>query len=413
MSFPAQIWILACGRFLSAIGSGFTAFYAPIFFVNTVGLKASSIGFGLGAGSVVGMIGRVVSGAASDHSKIGRKRTMLLAMLVLATGSFVLSATTNFGMFICGAICAGFGIGLYWPATQAFVADVAEGAALNEAFGITFLCDFVGLSLGVVLGGLLISAHADYRLLFIADGISYLVFFMVVLVGLKEPPKETIQQANPWHGWETAVKDQRLKIFIGFNLLFTSYVTQIETTLPLFFKDFVHYKGTTGFPYTYICGLFAEYIILMSILQIPLTRRVGAFKRGTVLIAATTMMCAAFCAVWVSAITGSSDVVVAAAAIAMVLFAIAVVLYSPAASALVAEMAPQNARGVYLSINSLCWAAGGAIGAPLGLSALDWPSSIARHLWLGLAGSAFLALALLLLLNSKMTHTKTHTVGDC
>ncbi|HEY9597769.1 MAG TPA: MFS transporter, partial [Cyanophyceae cyanobacterium] len=48
----AQIWILATGRFLSQVGSGFTLFYAPIFFVNQVGLSATAVGIGLGSASV-------------------------------------------------------------------------------------------------------------------------------------------------------------------------------------------------------------------------------------------------------------------------------------------------------------------------------------------------------------------------
>jgi hypothetical protein len=46
------------GRLLSQIGSGFTLFYAPIFFVNQVGLSATAVGIGLGSGSISGVVGR-------------------------------------------------------------------------------------------------------------------------------------------------------------------------------------------------------------------------------------------------------------------------------------------------------------------------------------------------------------------
>ncbi|WP_367267945.1 hypothetical protein [Okeania sp. SIO2C9] len=39
-----QILILAMGRLLSQIGTGFTLFYAPIFFVNQVGLSTTLVG---------------------------------------------------------------------------------------------------------------------------------------------------------------------------------------------------------------------------------------------------------------------------------------------------------------------------------------------------------------------------------
>jgi len=52
-----QVWILAAGRLLSQIGTGFTLFYAPIFFVNQVGLSATAVGIGLGSASVSGIMG--------------------------------------------------------------------------------------------------------------------------------------------------------------------------------------------------------------------------------------------------------------------------------------------------------------------------------------------------------------------
>lgn len=43
-----QVWLLAFGRLLSQVGTGFTLFYAPIFFVNQVGLSATAVGVGIG-----------------------------------------------------------------------------------------------------------------------------------------------------------------------------------------------------------------------------------------------------------------------------------------------------------------------------------------------------------------------------
>ncbi len=42
------------GRLLSQTGTDFTLFYAPIFFVNQVGLSATSVGIPLGSSQVSG-----------------------------------------------------------------------------------------------------------------------------------------------------------------------------------------------------------------------------------------------------------------------------------------------------------------------------------------------------------------------
>jgi MFS family permease len=93
---PRQIWILALGRLLSEIGSGFTIFYAPIFFVQQVGLSATSVGLALGSASISGIAGRLISGTYAD--RWGRKPVLLLATLVLAIACFIFANTHDFAL---------------------------------------------------------------------------------------------------------------------------------------------------------------------------------------------------------------------------------------------------------------------------------------------------------------------------
>ena len=65
---------------------------------------------------------------------------------------------------------------MYWPATEAVVADLTEGGDRSEAYGLTRLGDNIGLQLGIILGGIVISTTGAYRSLFVIDGISFLVF---------------------------------------------------------------------------------------------------------------------------------------------------------------------------------------------------------------------------------------------
>ncbi|HEY9750877.1 MAG TPA: MFS transporter, partial [Allocoleopsis sp.] len=181
---------------LSQVGSGFTLFYAPIFFVNQVHLSAAAVGLGLGSASISGVFGRLASGSLADSPHWGRRRTLLLSALVSAIASFVLAATTNFPVFVVGNLLMGLGLGLYWPATEAVVADLTTPEQRNEAYALTRLADSLGLGLGVVLGGALISATGAYRTLFIIDGVSFVVFLGVVYVAIAETvkPKNEPQQ---------------------------------------------------------------------------------------------------------------------------------------------------------------------------------------------------------------------------
>ena len=70
------------------------------------------------------------------------------------------------------------------------------------------------------------------------------------------------------------------------------------------------------------------------------------------------------------------------------------VTYTPIASALVADLAPESLRGVYLAINSQCWAIGYFVGPPLGGWALDHPQ-FTSYFWLTCAFSVLLGIGTL------------------
>ena len=242
----SQVWILAAGRFLSQTGTGFTLFYAPIFFVNQVGFSATAVGIGLGSAQVSGLFGRILGGSFCDSQFWGRRRTLLLSAVVSAMASLILAAANNFSTFVAGNLLMGLGIGLYWPATETVVADLTEGQQRQEAFALTRLADNLGLQVGIILGGFLIATTGSYRALFIIDSLSFMVFFGVVYAAIAETYKseQTLIQeggVKVRNGWMVALSDHSLLVYALVNILFTLYISQLQSTLPLYFSNFVLY----------------------------------------------------------------------------------------------------------------------------------------------------------------------------
>jgi MFS family permease len=87
------------------------------------------------------------------------------------------------------------------------------------------------------------------------------------------------------------------------------------------------------------------------------------------------------------------------------LMAIAMASYTPIASALVVSLAPDSLRGVYLSLNSQCWAIGYLIGPALGGAAMDQPQALANGYWLMLMGSIPIGLIILRALDRQLQTT--------
>jgi MFS family permease len=390
-----QVWILAAGRLLSQIGTGFTLFYAPIFFVNQVGLSATAVGIGLGSASVSGIIGRVLGGSFADSRFWGRRRTLLLSAAVSAIASFVLALTYNFPIFVVGNLIMGLGMGLYWPATEAVVADLSGPQVRNEAYALTRLGDNIGLGLGVVLGGALIQVTGAYRTLFVIDGISFVVFFGVIYWAITETYQSQERSWSLIQGWLVALRDRSLLVYTLVNILFTTYLAQVNSTIPLYFSNFV--DAGRGFSPGTISALFAWHIGLTIPCQLPVARWLNRFSHPRALTLSALLWAVGFIVIWATGIAPTGHITWAIAGLGIL--AIATVAYTPAASSLVADLAPESLRGVYLSINSLCWAVGYLIGPPIGGFALDQPRPLADAFWLALALSVGFALLILQYLN--------------
>ncbi|MBF2064525.1 MAG: MFS transporter [Calothrix sp. C42_A2020_038] len=388
----SQVWILAIGRFLSEVGTGFTLFYAPIFFVNQVGLSATFVGLAIGFGSVAGIFGRILGGSLADSPRWGRRNTLLLATGTAVIGSSVLAMTYSFITLVIGNLIYGFGTGLYWPATEAVVADLTISSNRRLSFAITRLADNLGMGMGIILAGVVVGTTRNYRILFIADAISFLVFFLVIWIAINETLIfENRDEKNQYlSAWLAALQNRQLGIFVVVNILFTTYISQLHSTLPLYFKNYIYIQGKINvFSEIDISSLFAWHLIVAIFAQLPIARILNRFSHTQALSISALVWAIGFGLVWQTGALASREIAI----VALSVFAIAIVSYTPYAVALVSDLAPKSQRGVYLSINSLCWACGYFIGPAIGGWVLD--NRIANTYWICLAASVIITIMIL------------------
>lgn len=392
------IWILAGGRLLSQIGNGFTLFYAPIFFVNQVGLSATLVGIALGSSSISGILGRFLGGSFSDSPFWGRRGTLLLSAAISAIADIFLAIAYNFPTLIIGNLLMGLGIGLYWPATEAAVADLTISDQRNEAFAITRLADNIGLGLGVVLGGSLIALTGQYRALFIIDSISFVVFFLIVYFAIKETYQFTPQSSSPNYNsclvvlsdHKVALSDRRLLVFLIVNIFFTTYISQLHTTLPIYLTNFAK---NNPFTITTLSGLFSLHIAFTALFQLPVIRILNRFSRIHALMMSLLLWGVCFILIWITGNTTNDSLIWGI--LALLIGAIAVVAYNPSAAALIADFSPPSLLGTYFALYSQCWAIGYLIGPPLGGWVLDQSAFYAHTFWLIAAASIILGILIL------------------
>lgn len=384
--FPAPIWLLSGGRLLSQIGNGFVLFSAPIFFVNQVGLSTTEVGIALGSASVSGILGRFWGGSLTDSPRFGRKKTVLLSALVSAIADVVFVGTHSFSLLVWGNLLMGLGIAFYWPAVETMVADYTNEQNRNEAFAINRLADNLGLGLGVILGGRWATYGADFRWLFVLDGISFMVFFALVYAFVAEPTPAPVAADHGGNQWLQTFRDRSLWVFLVVNVMFTTYLSQVQSVIPLYFSNYVtNSHHPQGFSPDLVSLLFTWQIVCATVLQMPIARALKKLNHTKALRFSLLHWGLGFGLIW--AVGQGFSWAVGLGAIALGVLSIAMVAYTPAASSLVVEMAPLSLRGAYLSLNSQCWAIGYLVGPTLGGWILDQPLAVIHGYWWVLAGS--------------------------
>jgi MFS family permease len=372
----SQIWLLAIGRLLSQLGSGLTLFYAPIFFVSHLHLSSTAVGVAIGCQSIFGVVGRLISGAMVD--RLGRKPLLIAAMVASAIAAALFALAQDFWSLVLGNLCFGLGIGLYWPANESLVADLAQTSdERRNAYAVTRLADNLGLGLGIIGGGIMLQLAFDYRWLFWLDGFSFFLFGWVILLGIRETKPPEVGTLSPRQGYLQALRDRRFQLYLLINIMFTTYVAQLETAVPLYITRFT--GGTTGT----VTVLFTINLIAMAAVQIPVIKWLKSDRHAQALGKAAIIWGLSFVAVALATFQPSHSL--GWLVMAMLGIALALAAYNPTASALTADIAPDRLMGVYTSLNSLCWAVGFAIGPPIGGWALDQNIQVVQGFWLSLS----------------------------
>ncbi|NEP14744.1 MAG: MFS transporter [Symploca sp. SIO2C1] len=399
-----EIWILAAGQLLLFIGQGFTLVYASIYFVNQLGFSPTQVGLALSSGGISGTLGRFWAGNAIDSERIGRRGTLLLAAVICALACFCLAFANTFSWLIAGNLLLGLGISLYWPATLAVTTDLTTAENRAEAFAVTRLVDNLGLGLGALLAGQYIAMSGSYSALFISKGVAYLLFSIVIYLAIAETRQQTTESRNLAKDWWQALSDRTFIVYLIGNLFFTTYAAQLSSTLPLYLANFVPGGNTqTGFSEQWISYFFVWHALLKILFQLPITRKLKFLSHVAILLIAVVLWSGGFLFIWLTGITPSNPLLFAVGAFSLI--AIAEILYAPATSSLVGEMAPIHLRGIYFALESECWAVGFLIGPALGGWALDHPHTVGTNFWLILILSAGVAGVMLMFLKHRLTAT--------
>jgi MFS family permease len=392
----SQIWIQAAGRSLSQVGAGLIYFYIPLVFVNQVGLSATSVGFSLGLSSLTGVLGHLFGGILADSPRFGRKITLSFSAALSVAVSLLLAVTQTLPLLTLACLLLGISIGFYWTAADAAVMDVTSLEERHQAFAVMSVAESLGNGIGILGGGVLLTlVHQNHLALFIGCSLFFLGFLVLVLLAIPETRSPHASHESSTKGIWIALRDRSLITFVMANVLFTTYIAIVTSTIPLYFTNFVPGIGDgPGASVTSTASLFTWcYIGAGAVLQLPIAHLFTRYRRVRVLMIAMLIWAVGFGLVWATGTVTANQLVWGI--VALCVLSIGTVTYKPFASAIVSELAPEALRGSYIAISSQCWAIGYFIGPIIGGWAMDQPAAIADRFWLGAGATTVLGLGVL------------------
>lgn len=380
--FPRPVRLLLVGTLVNKLGT-FIIPYLTLVLLRDFHMReneAARLLFAYGLGSVVSIL---AGGIITD--RFGRRRTLLVSLFgsgALATGmGFVSSA----GLFVPLLVAFGFIADLYRPAASAIIGDLLPSSERASGFAGLRMAVNLGWASGTAIGGLL--ADWDWRLLFLGDGLTTLAYGVLVYFTIPETRPEGLvpapTPAGDLGGGEAGAPPQgtagpppapgdppsrpalgrgptnplRDGVFMAttltgllFTLIFCSHLSILPLTV----------TQSAGYPAVVFGLLAAVNGVLVAFFEISITARLKPFRRLRLAALGFFLAAVGF---------GMIGLVMHWAwfLLTVLVFTAGEILASPQQMAFVADWAPPEARGRYLSLYQATWSVAFAINPAITL----------------------------------------------
>jgi MFS family permease len=353
-SYPRQFWLMFFGMLLSTIGSSMIWPFLMIYITERLSLPLTTSASLMTVSSVMSLISSFIAGPVVD--RLGRKWVMVFSLASNAAVYIFLSQASSLPAFALLMALSGTVNPLYRVGADAMMADLVPPEKRVDAYSLLRMSNNIGISLGPTIGGFIASASYNIAFYCAAAGMSLYSILLAVFAVETLPTRAETAAARPaerFGGYGEVLRDRP---FISFTVIFTLVqmcATLIWVLLAVYTK---HNYGISERQY----GLLPTTNALMVVfLQVAVTQVAKRFKQLQVLAVG-----ALFYAVAVFSISLGSNFW--GFWLSMVIMTIGELLLVPTSSTYVANLAPVDKRGRYMSIYGLTWGAASGIGPVVG-----------------------------------------------
>lgn len=345
--YPSQYWLMITGIIISTAGGSMIWPFLLIYASGKLDLPLSTVATLISINAGTGIFSSFLAGTLAD--RIGRKAVMVFSLALNGIAYFFLLQAENYLQFVLLMVLIGLSNPLYQVGADAMLADMIPSEGRTDAYAINRIANNAAFALGPAVGGFL--ASTSYNLAFYGAAAGFLSYSLLLLFLARETLERTVEEnispssavrAGGPEGYGYVFRDRSYMAFVVLVGIGLIAPTMLWILMPVYAKTNF---GVPEFQYGWIPTTNA---LMCVFIQYPVTQITR--KYNTLPVTAAGMLIYAIGAGSVTFMTGFSGFL-----ISMVILTFGELTLVPTASKYVADSAPADLRGRYMSIYWLGW----------------------------------------------------------
>jgi MFS family permease len=343
--YPRQYWLMIAGVVLATAGGSMIWPFLIIYASSKLNMPLSTVAALISINAGTGLIASLIAGTLAD--RIGRKVVMNFSLTVNGIAYFLLMYAQTYPQFAVLMMLVGLSNPLYQVGADAMLADMIPSAKRTDAFAINRIANNAAFAMGPAIGGFL--ATRSYNLAFYAAGIGFLAYSLLLFFRAKEtlvvaPQRDPTPSglADVFRSYSHVLRDKGFMFFVMAISSGLIAPTMLWILMPVYSKtNYGILENLYGWiPTTNgLMCVFAQY---------PITRITRRY--ATLPVLAVGMLIYALGAGSVAIMTSFWGFW-----LSMVILTFGELTLVPTASKYVADLAPADLRGRYMSLHWLGW----------------------------------------------------------
>jgi len=345
--YPRQYWLMIAGIVISTAGGSMIWPFLLIYASGKLHLPLSSVAVLISVNAGTGMLSSFLAGTLAD--KVGRKVVMVFSLAMNGIAYYFLMRAETFPQFVMLMVFIGLSNPLYQVGADAMLADMIPSEQRTDAYAINRIANNAAFALGPAVGGFL--ASTSYNLAFYGASAGFLIYSLLLFFLARETLDKTVSETK------TDSSAGQLKGAVGFVRVFKdkkymAFVSMIAIGLiapsMVWILMAVYAKTNFGVPENLYGWIPTTNALMCVFVQYSVTQVTR--KHETLKVASVGMLIYAIGAGSVALMTGFAGFW-----LSMVILTFGELTLVPTASKYVADIAPADMRGRYMSIYWLSW----------------------------------------------------------